>query len=1677
LRLPTFFGEDWLEEERTMKNRILRTICQALILVIFFVTLSALPKAVWGEGEEQGHKLEFPENQAGHDGIKSPCGGKHTGGTGPAIALAGGTHTGGLESCPPNGTCTSVAGGVHSGGLESCPPSGSCTSVAGGVHSGGVETCPPGATCSSIAGGTHSPLTTDFLLESVPEYVAWAARNNDTSTDSNKTIAVSTNGSIVFRTASISLSGGGKGIGVYAYNAETGNQIWGRLYSDSFFADPKAIALNPIGSMVYVYGSSFSSAQSSIGFIVIAYRATDGAVMWTRRNTGSPGSSPDPSSINVSKDGTKVFAFGTIFNPATSADYKTIGYNASNGAVIFTRNYNGPDSGLDIAVSATNSSDGTKFIVTGFNTDSGTQNYYTTCYSTNGGILWSYSYDNSGSDRPFAIAAGPGRVYITGSSFGSGSDDIFTVSLNDTNGDILSARRYEGPNSSCSDFAFDIDIDPNSTKYCIAGASDCDGNKDGYIACYDDDENSTDDGVIWESCYDGPASGSDRWNSIKIGLDSGVYVNGTSAGVGTPGDCLSARFNIEDGASNWKRRFCTPNSLNQGLGIAVNPDKSKVYTSCENDNLMYRLFGYFTSIGIADLVVTRTDEPNPVVVGQNLTSTIMIKNNGPETSTNISMRINFPINTNPNGRVLGVDIDSVTITPSKGTCELIKFDGSIPPGVPLDDINVIRCFLGNLAPGDPPVTVTVVGPTTALGIFEARADAFSGTPDPDRSNNFAVAKITVVPPQPIIIGFSPMSGQEGTSVTITGTNLANATLVKFGNTIATIISNSDTQIVMTVPAGATTGKISVTTSGGTALSSNDFIIGAGIGSFTPSSGPAGTIVTITGAGFTGVTSVKFNGISAVFRVVSANMISATVPVTATSGKITITTSGGILTSATDFLVSPKINSVSPTSGKIGSLVLITGNAFTGAITVSFNGVNSPNFTVLSSTSIRTTVPPGASSGPVSVTTPSGTATSTLNFTVLNGISSFTPTTGPVGTEVEIIGAGLGGTTGVKFGNATTTPISVTNSSVKAVVPSNATTGLITLTGPSVTLTSSLIFKVSPTIDSFTPTSGTAGTIVTIGGTTFVGVSSVKIGNAASAFTVQSFNSLRVTVPPLASSSLISVTTAAGTATSEDIFTVLPKINTVSPAMGKIGALITITGTGFGGANEVKFNGVKAASFTFVSPTLIRTNVPPGATTGPVTVTTPSGTAASTLDFKVLAGISNVNPPSGPVGTEVEISGAGFSGATGVKFGNATTTPTLVTDSSVKAIVPPDATTGLISVTTPTGTLTSPTIFKVPPTIGAISPLVGAAGTSVTVTGRTFVGVTSVKFGAAASAFSTLSSTTIRANVPLAATSGPISVTTTGGTATSVEIFTVQPKINSVSPAMGKIGALITITGAGFSGATEVSFNGVKATSFTVVSPTLIRANVPLGATTGNVRVTTPSGTATSAGNFTVAPTQTINFQNVTVKATLKDSSGSEGNVELKGSIMAGFFIGPNNQVADVDNNGLNELPLNVISLNLSGPNILVRLRAQNKDPFQQSTGEIGESVNIDSNLLDISQSSPGTARLKVFLEIVTPNGVFHSTDPAILEAPISQLSPGQGVTFTGSAGIALFNESGQPTGMTAIPKSAGLCAVGRFEFVGGTTAQRIVTVLVLWLPLIAIVLLRRRVRINHKDTKSTKTLL
>jgi uncharacterized repeat protein (TIGR03803 family) len=168
------------------------------------------------------------------------------------------------------------------------------------------------------------------------------------------------------------------------------------------------------------------------------------------------------------------------------------------------------------------------------------------------------------------------------------------------------------------------------------------------------------------------------------------------------------------------------------------------------------------------------------------------------------------------------------------------------------------------------------------------------------------------------------------------------------------------------------------------------------------------------------------------------------------------------------------------------------------------------------------------------------------FSVATGDAAFvslepTQKTAFVGASVGLFGQGFSSASVVKFGGVAATTATLSGTTYfTAVVPVGAHTGAVTVTTGSTTLTSPQTFKVRPKITSFSPPSGSTGTLVTINGSGLIQATAVKFGTVkATTFTVVSDSEVTADVPSgLAPGTVtISITTPGGTANSPTKFTV------------------------------------------------------------------------------------------------------------------------------------------------------------------------------------------------------------------------------------------------------------------------------------------------------------------------------------------------------------------------------------------------------------------------------------------------------------------------------------------------------------------------------------------------------------
>ena len=181
-----------------------------------------------------------------------------------------------------------------------------------------------------------------------------------------------------------------------------------------------------------------------------------------------------------------------------------------------------------------------------------------------------------------------------------------------------------------------------------------------------------------------------------------------------------------------------------------------------------------------------------------------------------------------------------------------------------------------------------------------------------------------------ILQFTPSSGPIGTPVTIYGTGFSatpTSNTVKFNGTTATVLTASTTVLTTTVPAGATTGTISVKVAGITATSAASFTVGAGsaptLSSFSPAVAGYGETVSLTGTNYDTTlinNHVAFTAAIGVVATATTTTITVPVPGSAQTGPISVSTAQGKATSAVEFFVAP-------------SDVVSTDIQYTGRITV------------------------------------------------------------------------------------------------------------------------------------------------------------------------------------------------------------------------------------------------------------------------------------------------------------------------------------------------------------------------------------------------------------------------------------------------------------------------------------------------------------------------------------------------------------------------------------------------------------------------------------------------------------------------------------------------------------------------------------------------------------------------
>lgn len=727
----------------------------------------------------------------------------------------------------------------------------------------------------------------------------------------------------------------------------------------------------------------------------------------------------------------------------------------------------------------------------------------------------------------------------------------------------------------------------------------------------------------------------------------------------------------------------------------------------------------------------------------------------------------------------------------------------------------------------------------------------------------ATATLTIASvPAPTVTGISPSVGPAagGTIVTITGTNLLNASAVSFGGSAGTsVVVNSATQITVTSPAGANTVDVRVTTPGGqSAISAADeftYIPAPTVTAVSPNAGPtSGTnSVTITGTNLSGATAVTFGATAATgYTVISPTQITATVPAgSATTINVRVTTGGGTSGLAVGnqytYVAAPTVTTISQNAGPLagGTTVVITGTGFSdapGTGAVKFGAANA-TYTINSNTQITATSPANAA-GPynVTVTTPGGaSATSASNeFTYVAAptVTSLSPTTGSTNgaQTVVITGTNLLNATSVVFGAAPATGYVINSATqITATSPANsagpANVRVTTVGGQSATGAGNQYTYVAPPIGSSQP----YGSIIAY--------------NDGSNLTTNIDLSLYVSGGTPTSYAVGSATTAQGGSVSVDS----SGQATYTPPVGYRNGTdsFTYTATNVGGTSAPA-----TVTVTIGNPTILLT-LP--ANSGTVGVAYNGGSTA--VSFEGGRATYTVNSINGlPPG--LTPAGGGIITGTPTTAGNYTVTVN-VTDSSLGAGPYNANTTALLTIAAPTITLS--------PASGALPGAQAGVGYSQTITSTG--GIAPISYG-------------VTGTLPpgMTLSSGTISGTPTS---TGTYNFTVTGTDASGNSYTGTANYSITVS------APTITVSTASLISGTVAAPYNPGATQNVTATGGNAphnftidTGTLPAGmTLTTGGVLSGTPTQGGTFP-ITIRATDSTAGGTYFGTQAYNLVIA-----------------------------------------------------------------------------------------------------------------------------------------------------------------------------------------------
>ena len=661
---------------------------------------------------------------------------------------------------------------------------------------------------------------------------------------------------------------------------------------------------------------------------------------------------------------------------------------------------------------------------------------------------------------------------------------------------------------------------------------------------------------------------------------------------------------------------------------------------------------------------------------------------------------------------------------------------------------------------------------------------------------------------------------------------------------------------------------------------------------------------------------------------------------------------------------PRIMGFSPSSGGIGTMILVTGASFTGVSAVAIAGVPVASFTVVTDSLITASVANGVS-GAVQVTSPIGGASSdsTFRFIPPPSLGLVLPNPAGFGTPITISGANLQNTISLSIGGVQipiTPAIFTPSGNIAVTVPPNASNGTISIVTPggSIESTSALVLVPRPVILSVAPQVAGTGEVITLIGRNFENTRFVRFGGGTSGvalanagFTLNSPTRISVVVPPQVRIPQSTTSTLAFERFFEKQTSSLNAVNGMVP--------ITVETPG----------GIATAGTLAANEFYYRTTTAVG-----------SGSGGGPDPFQLIR-VDAILDKISTLGGRVRVTGANLDFIVGIRLTTslgATLASYQLGKSDMTILVPA---TGLLANTTQTVssvattieffgaynfvTVTNAFVLAGVPLVTSIQPPNAEVGGNIFVSGTNLNLVTQVSIGGVNVPFQILPNGQVLVRVPVqpnttgstSPLAGTLVLTGVGGatsastTLINAAYLTNQPVITSFSPSGGAGGTVIVVTGANFSAVNDVLVGGLPVASFVINSPnriTLVLSTQASARSAGAIQLATASGIVESRQSFQFSTSLESDVQSL---ATLLGLSVSDVQARI---------VQEMNRIVSLD---VSNIPLNVDWANLFAansplPSYLRSLRVLNLS----NTGLTGKIPAWFANLseleeLDISKNS------------------------------------------------------------------------------------------------------------------------